>query len=314
MAAPTVLNYFKKLPPKAPVIEETRKSAPAHNQQQVDTFQKDNFDALLYTPTPLNANSIVTYLASIKLGKHVPIRLKQPPRGPLRSRLLQYSEDVRPPYFGTWQKRSKFVTGRRPFIKDESLFDYEVDSEAEWDIGGPGESLKGDDSEDEEEMDDYEIDMKTFVPHGYVSDDEVEVHSDQEDNGVRSANQSADNVICIDDEDNASNNSVKIISEKRLTLTTLLNTNDNVNIDKLNGKKRIVPITTINQSAVTIQPNATTITQQNQQQPPTATTKQLTAKKPKIIGIFYEGSGETTTISEDKVEFLRGFKGSHCHE
>jgi len=103
------------------------------------------------------------------------------------------------------------VTGRRPFGQDDNVFDYEVDSEAEWDLGGPGESLKGDDSEDDEELDDYEIDMKTFVPHGYVSDDEVNVNSDNEENP--STNRGSD-VDC--DAENDSNSDVKIVSEVRV--------------------------------------------------------------------------------------------------
>ena len=47
-------------------------------------------------------------------------------------KFLSFCEDVRPPYYGTWSKTSKDVTGRRPFGKDTSCFDYEYDSEAEW--------------------------------------------------------------------------------------------------------------------------------------------------------------------------------------
>lgn len=221
MAAPptskTMFNYFTKLPSKACIVEETnlRKSAPVHNRQHVEEFRTrlEQFDAELLhaqnNETSKSANA-TNYITSISTGLHKPFKLDKTPKGSLRPRLLQYHEDVRPPYYGTWQRKSKIITGRRPFKCDEDIFDYEVDSEAEWDIGGPGESLKGDDSEDEEEMDDYEIDMKTFVPHGYVSDDEVEVHSDQEEN-----NKSANQIIeenC--DRDDDSNNSVKIVSEK----------------------------------------------------------------------------------------------------
>lgn len=176
----TMFNYFSKLPSKTKIVEDNpRKSAPEHNKQHVEQFQSkvDQFDAELlsdYIP-------IGNYLKSLLSGQLKPFRFKIKTRGRLRARLLQFSEDVRPPYFGTWQKKSKLVNGRRPFGKDDEIFDYDVDSEAEWDIGGPGESLKGDDSEDEDDgQDDYEIDMKTFVPHGYVSDDENENDSDSE--------------------------------------------------------------------------------------------------------------------------------------
>lgn len=36
-------------------------------------------------------------------------------------KLLQFSENYRPPYYGTWRKRSKFISPRNPFKKDEVL-------------------------------------------------------------------------------------------------------------------------------------------------------------------------------------------------
>ena len=37
-------------------------------------------------------------------------------------KLLQFSENYRPPYYGTWRKSSKFVSPRNPFKKDEVNF------------------------------------------------------------------------------------------------------------------------------------------------------------------------------------------------
>lgn len=185
MATPiskSIVNYFTKLPSKVSITDENpRKSAPIFNKQHVDEFQlrAEKFDQELSDPSLDTTN---TYISCMRSGQHRPYRVSIKTRGSLRARFLQFSEDVRPPYFGTWQKSSKLVTGRKPFGKDDEIFDYELDSEAEWDIGGPGESLKGDDSEDEDEQDDYEIDMKTFVPHGYVSDDEVSDKEDESDN------------------------------------------------------------------------------------------------------------------------------------
>ncbi|OTF78754.1 hypothetical protein BLA29_007874, partial [Euroglyphus maynei] len=88
---------------------------------------------------------------------------------------LKFHENLKPPYFGPKQLTTE-IDGRRPFIKLESL-DYEVDSDEEWDEGGPGESLSNTDSEPEEK-DDYEIDNEFFVPHGYLSDDEFNMNSD----------------------------------------------------------------------------------------------------------------------------------------
>ncbi|CAG8450132.1 15669_t:CDS:2 [Dentiscutata erythropus] len=42
-------------------------------------------------------------------------------------KLLQFEENYRPPYYGTWTKSSKIISGRRPFAKDTSILDYEYD-------------------------------------------------------------------------------------------------------------------------------------------------------------------------------------------
>jgi len=36
-----------------------------------------------------------------------------------RAKLLQFHENRRPPYWGTWRKRSKKLNSRRPFAKDK---------------------------------------------------------------------------------------------------------------------------------------------------------------------------------------------------
>lgn len=51
-------------------------------------------------------------------------------------------------------------------------FDYEVDSDDEWEEEEKGESIKDSDSEQSDnEENDYELD-EFFVPHGHLSDDE----------------------------------------------------------------------------------------------------------------------------------------------
>jgi len=51
------------------------------------------------------------------------------------------------------------------------MFDYEIDSDDEWEED-PGESIHGTDEEESE--DDYEVDNDVFVPHGYLSDEECQ--------------------------------------------------------------------------------------------------------------------------------------------
>lgn len=53
----------------------------------------------------------------------------------------------------------------------QAIFEYEVDSNDEWEEVEDGESLRG--SDDEESQDEnYEEDNVMFVPHGYLSDEE----------------------------------------------------------------------------------------------------------------------------------------------
>lgn len=90
------------------------------------------------------------------------------------------------------------ITPRRPFVTDQvsfhhkfnlcpaltsllktfpifqKFFDYEIDSDDEWEDEEPGESLHGsDDEKDKESDDDYDIDNEFFVPHGHLSDEEL---------------------------------------------------------------------------------------------------------------------------------------------
>lgn len=56
----------------------------------------------------------------------------------------------------------------------QKFFDYEVDSDLEWEEEEPGESLHGsEDEKDQESEDEYDIDNEFFVPHGHLSDEEI---------------------------------------------------------------------------------------------------------------------------------------------
>lgn len=110
-------------------------------------------------------------------------------------KFLHFEENTRPPYYGTWRKRSKILTGRNPFKQDQNLFDYEVDSDDEWEEEEPGESVSSDEEDEEAEKnedDDPDAD-DWMVPHGYLSDgegvddDEVDKASKQDLQKVRQA-------------------------------------------------------------------------------------------------------------------------------
>uniref|UniRef100_UPI00398F527B chromatin assembly factor 1 subunit A n=1 Tax=Pristiophorus japonicus TaxID=55135 RepID=UPI00398F527B len=89
-----------------------------------------------------------------------------------RMKLLQFRENHRPAYWGTWQKKSMKVNPRNPLAKDENLLDYEVDSDDEWEEEEPGESLSHSEGDDDDEADDEDDDDGFFVPHGYLSEGE----------------------------------------------------------------------------------------------------------------------------------------------
>ncbi|KAF9924124.1 Chromatin assembly factor 1, subunit A [Linnemannia zychae] len=91
----------------------------------------------------------------------------------LRMRLLQFAENYRPAYYGTWSKRSKNITGRRFLGKDTDLVDYDFDSEAEWEEDEEGEECKTDDDDEDDELgSEQEEEDDWLVPEGYLSDDE----------------------------------------------------------------------------------------------------------------------------------------------
>ncbi|KAL2089647.1 hypothetical protein ACEWY4_014335 [Coilia grayii] len=89
-----------------------------------------------------------------------------------RMKLLQFHENYRPAYWGTWRKKSTCISARHPFQQDKELFEYDVDSDEEWEEEEPGESLSHSEGDDDGDDDDDDDDDGFFVPHGYLSDGE----------------------------------------------------------------------------------------------------------------------------------------------
>ena len=94
-----------------------------------------------------------------------------------RRKFLAFEEDTRPPYTGSWSKRSTKVTGRRPFGKDAAL-DYEYDSEAEWDEEEGGEDIDGNGMEDDDEEEEREKEKNANYDYGdnWMADDDDLAH------------------------------------------------------------------------------------------------------------------------------------------
>ncbi|XP_050304725.1 chromatin assembly factor 1 subunit A-like isoform X2 [Anthonomus grandis grandis] len=96
----------------------------------------------------------------------------------MKAKYLYFHENRRPAYYGTWRKKSKFIKPRNPFVHDVEYFNYEEDSDDDWEEEEQGESLEisGDEEEKdtENDEDDYEVDNEFFVPHGHLSEDEID--------------------------------------------------------------------------------------------------------------------------------------------
>jgi len=91
-----------------------------------------------------------------------------------KMKLLQFHENRRPAYFGTWSQVSHRISPRNPFKRDMDLLDYDYDSDEDWEDDLEGESLSDCEREDENETveGDEEEDDGFLVPDGYLSEDE----------------------------------------------------------------------------------------------------------------------------------------------
>jgi len=52
---------------------------------------------------------------------------------------LKFYENIKPPYFGPWTKKSDKIRPRNCLKKDDALLNYEVDSDDEWEEEEPGD-------------------------------------------------------------------------------------------------------------------------------------------------------------------------------
>ena len=98
-----------------------------------------------------------------------------------RYKFLSFYEDVRPPYYGTWSKKSKFITGKKPFGIDSLQLDYEVDSEGEWEEeeDDVGEEI-GDDAMEDDEEKEFDEDDEDDEDDGWLAADD-DIGDDDDD-------------------------------------------------------------------------------------------------------------------------------------
>ncbi|KAJ1918205.1 hypothetical protein H4219_002762 [Mycoemilia scoparia] len=96
-----------------------------------------------------DAMSVYSYIEEIDEADGLLSKLRS-----LSMKLIHFHDNRRPDYWGTWSKEVKSVNGRRPFAKDTDVFDYDFNSDAEWEVDEEGEELV---SEEEDDDDDDEV-------------------------------------------------------------------------------------------------------------------------------------------------------------
>lgn len=113
-------------------------------------------------------------------------RFRDPTLGAMK--LLQFYENVRPAYYGTYSTRSRIFRGGRRPLAQYAKFEYSVDSDDEWEEEEPGESLSdADDDADESDEDnlDYEDQWLAYEDEVDYMDDAPADDDEPMDRGER---------------------------------------------------------------------------------------------------------------------------------
>ena len=91
----------------------------------------------------------------------------------LPAKVLIFTEDARPGYYGTWTRNSRIIGPRTPFAQDLLARDYAYDSGEEWE---DEDASQADDVVDDAEEDDGDGDeADSDVDSWLVDDDEMEI-------------------------------------------------------------------------------------------------------------------------------------------
>jgi len=157
-------------------LEEMRKNPSQIRKQKTSCRKSSNLNKINNPLNNIEEESLMS-IEEIKNDQELEAKALSNQKS-IRVKYLHFDkkEYRRPPYYGTWRKKSSKIKPRKPFAKDEKLIDYEVDSDDEWEDIADGESIadsdKGDEEEDKPAED--EEDDGFFVPHGHLSDDELD--------------------------------------------------------------------------------------------------------------------------------------------
>lgn len=91
----------------------------------------------------------------------------------LPAKVLIFTEDARPGYYGTWTRNSRIVGPRTPFAQDLLARDYAYDSGEEWEAedASQADDVVDDAEEDDGDGDDADSDLDSWL----VDDEEMEI-------------------------------------------------------------------------------------------------------------------------------------------
>eukprot|EP00731_Ephydatia_muelleri_P016499 Em0009g923a len=98
-------------------------------------------------------------------------------------KLLQFHDNYRPAFYGTWSSISNVVGPRNPFKLDKEVLNYDVDSDEEWEEEEPGENISHSENEQESGEEEDGDNDGFFVPHGYLSEGEGQSSEEEEEEG-----------------------------------------------------------------------------------------------------------------------------------
>lgn len=90
----------------------------------------------------------------------------------LPAKVLIFTEDARPGYFGTWTRHSQIIGPRKPFARDLVALDYAYDSGEEWEEEGMGDAddvVEGAEEEEGDGATEADSDLDSWL----VDDDDI---------------------------------------------------------------------------------------------------------------------------------------------
>ncbi|KXN74450.1 hypothetical protein CONCODRAFT_67488 [Conidiobolus coronatus NRRL 28638] len=194
---PKIQGFFKSIA-KPQVSDQVDEVKPLENASDYDKFflkfRVKNFVKLANLDLPIK-DDLIDKLNDVKLDDYNKLSKRdkissifnsatrptpKKDQNSIKFKLLHFSEDYRPPYFGAFNRSSNIISGRGWNKKDESQLDYEVDSELEWEEED-GEVLDSSDGESDDDEDEVFSDNSSEQEGDWISDDPDNEDSEDDD-------------------------------------------------------------------------------------------------------------------------------------